>query len=543
MRFLAGGLALGLVAAGCGDDDDGGGTEDAATTATTAATVTSSSGSEEEVCTEERVGGSLTMSALSMGPSLDPYGVGGGAANTALEYIPLYDSLLRFDEETGEFVGQLAESIEPNEDSSEWTLTLREGITFGNGDPFDAEAVKASTERYIDPAGTSRMRSVGQYIERIEVVDPLTVKYVLTGPFGYFPVHLSAGGGAVGALGIVPNVKLIEERGVDAFGQDSTGGGAGPYEVKEWNPPERIVLEAKDDWWGGPVCIEELTFISTANGQLRLEALETGELDMAVQFRDPVPRAESIDAFDSYTTLSVAGNQLELNQAHPELADVRVRQAIAAAIDPEIINERAFGGQALAWTGLVPEEANVLEPTEGPSFDLDRAKELVAEVKAEGMALEFELLAAEISANVEAALATEAMLEAAGFSITLRTLPLERLVGSIYAERDFELGFGGQGGSEVGLVASLARFVSNSPINASSFHDAAFDSLHADLQRAGSVDELQRVTDAIQARWNEVIPSVVLFSDEVTWVWNVDVRGMTFTRNATPYFDTAYLGG
>ena len=532
VKVLGALVALGLVASACGGDDD---ESDAG------ADGSSPEGGGEEVCTEDRVGGSLTMAPLSLGTSLDPYGVGGGTAQTALEYIALYDSLLRYDEETGEFVGQLAEGIEPNEDASVWTLTLREGIEFGNGDPLDADAVKAATDRYLDPEGTSRMKATAQFVESVEVVDPLTVRYTLTNPWGFFPINLSAGGGTVGALGLIPNVALIEERGVDAFGQDSTGGGAGPYEIKEWSPPGRVVVEAKDDWWGGPVCIEELTFAPQAGGQAVLDAMRTGEVDMGYQYRDPVVAAEARDEFQHASSLYQAGTIFEFNMADPRLADLRTRQAMTWAIDPEVVDERAYGGMGLPWTGLVHPDADLLEGTEGPGSDPEAAEALVAELEAEGMDLSFELLTADPAATVEAALATEALLEAVGFDIEVRSVPTQQIISAVYTERDFELAFGGQVGSEATLFASLSRFNSVNPANPYGYADPDFDAALLELQAAQDPDELQAAIEQVQEVWNETLPAAVTFTDEANWLWRDGIEGLVFTRGVTPYFDTAYI--
>lgn len=525
--------ALGAAAVGCGSGDDDAGAEDPET---------ESSGPYDEVCTDERVGGRVTVAAASLGVSLDPYTSSGGAAASVLETLPIYDSLLRYDSANDEFVGQLAESIESNDDASEWTLRLRDGVEFGNGDPFDAEAVKASVERHIAPESESRLGAAGALIEGIEVVDPLTVRFVLTEPWGYFPLHLSAGGGSTGALGMIQNVAVVDEIGADAFGQDPQGGGAGPYEVKEWSPPERVVLEAKDDWWGGTVCIEELEFIDLADGTDRLDAMETGELDVAVLNRDPVVGEEAAELFPSVQTINLAGTQLEINHAHPELGDPRVRQAIALAIDPTVVDDRATGGAGIPWSGLVTPGADLLEPTDGIEFDPDAARDLVEELKSEGMELSFELIYGPHPAIVESGLALEALLEAVGFEISTSTVETNPLQVRVYRERDFELVIGGQLAlGEASLYPSLYRFDGENPANPYGLASPELDGALETLKKAGSTQELQDAMDALQEVWNEVIPAVVIGSESHGTYWNERVHGLYFTRGVTPYFDKAFV--
>jgi peptide/nickel transport system substrate-binding protein len=533
-------MSFGLVVGACGGDgDDDVGSSD--TTQAADGTSTTGDGGDGEICTEDKVGGALTLSTLSNSPSLDVYTVGGGTSQGSLELLALYDTLLRFDEATGEFVGQLAESIEPNDDASEWTLKLREGVEFGNGDPLDAAAVKASIDRHLDPEGSSRMKSVRGALASVEVVDPLTVKFILTQPWGFFPIHLSAGGGTVGALGMIQNVKLIEERGADAFGQDSTGGGAGPYELKSWAPPEEAVLEAKSDWWGGPVCIQELRFAAMNSGQARLDGLRTGEIDMALEYRDPVVAAEAKEEFDFVRTIHQAGQTLEFNFTDPELSDVRTRRALALAIDPEVINDRAFGGEALVGKGLVSDASTLLKATEGIEYDAAAAKALVEELKAEGMSLEFELLNSDQAANVEAGLALKAMLDAAGFTINIRNVPTAQIISSVFADRNFQMVYFGNVGPEVTLYASLYKMDGRNPANAYGLKDGSYDAALDALRVAVGADALQEAADNMQEVLNELVPFVVLSADEGIWLRRDGIHGVQYTRGITPLFDKAFI--
>lgn len=536
LRISGAVLTLGLLVAACGSDDDTAGTESTSEEATGGPEATAG------VCTEDRVGGSLTVSTsggleTSMDPSVSP----GGSAQGGLEQLAVYGSLLRYDARTGDFVGQLAESIEANEDASEWTLKLREGGEFGNGDAFDAEAVKAWVDRNLDPGVESSLRVVRKFIQAVEVIDPLTLRFVLTEPWGFFPVHLSAGGGTVGSLGMVPNVRLLEERGVDAFGQDSTGGGAGPFELASWAAPERVVVEAKQDWWGGPVCIEEIEFVDIRGGQAQLDSMRTGELDFGVIIRDPEAIEAAAAEFEDVLTIYPGGNQLEFNLAAPELDDERVREAIALAIDANVINDRAFGGREAASKGLIPEEDELLEATEGIEHDADAAAELVEDLKADGMSLSFELITGDPPANVESAIAIEAMLERAGFDITVTPMPTTQAISRVRADRNFELFLGGQVGGPETLYSSLFRYNSENPANYTSFKEPAFDAALEELRMAQGAEELQRAVARVQEQLNELVPTVVYASTTAGSFWREGLEGLTFTGGITPYFDQAYI--
>src|SRR5204863_1323670 len=135
---------------------------------------------------------------------------------------------------------------------SVWTLKLRSGIHFGNGDPLNAQAVKSSIERFRDPAVRSaRAAVVTTNIAEIQTPDDLTVVFKLLAPWGTFPWLLAGEGG------MVVNTRVVTQLGAD-FAKLPKGAGVGPYEPVKYVPGEEILLQAKKDYWAGPVCIDTL---------------------------------------------------------------------------------------------------------------------------------------------------------------------------------------------------------------------------------------------------------------------------------------------
>src|SRR5699024_8116349 len=130
-------------------------------------------------CTEDKAGGTITMGEYVMLPSFAPgqgqYGVRGGAQSAAV-----YDRLMRWDPETTAFEPKLAESLESSQDNTVWTLTLRDGVRFSNGDPLTADDVAFTVNLHQDPAIRSTAQTDATNIERIRVLDPLTIEFTLT---------------------------------------------------------------------------------------------------------------------------------------------------------------------------------------------------------------------------------------------------------------------------------------------------------------------------------------------------------------------------
>jgi len=528
-------LATSLAIAGCSggsDKSDEGASPSGAANAGTDGT-----------CTPDKVGGSVTMAPTALGVSLDPATAAGGSAQTGLEELALYGSLLRFDEKTNSFVGEYAESITPNADFSEWTLKMRPEVKFGNGNPMDAAAVQASIARNIDPKGKSRLRTEGRYIKSMEVVDNLTLKFVLNQPWGFFPIELSAGGGNVGALGMIQDVTEINKVGADRFGQNPGGGAAGPYEVETWNAPQQVVLKAKQNWWGGTVCIQKLTFVALTSGKAKYDALKNNEVNVATLSRDPVLIDQAAKDFPGARTVDQGNSIIEFNYTNKELADPVLREAVALAIDPAVINNRAFGGKQLASKGLAYEDKDSgITGTEGAPYDPEKAKALVGQLKAKGYNLSFTLLCSSSpSANVQAAIAIKSLLDAVGFNITVEPKDQAQMISQVYVDRNFQIWMGGQVGPAATEYASLSRYGSSNPASPYGMKNADFDAAVDKLRLADDTGSLNAALSDVQEVWNRDFVGVVYASDRPALVWTDNVHGLRFTRGITPYFDKAYI--
>ena len=248
-RRKAGALVLGLaiLAAACGDDSDGGESSPSETGAgpgtTASGTPSSASGTGHARGSDQRAvhrgaqGGSLTIGSPSPFTGMSPYLLPGTGLAGADYATACYDTLMRYDATTQEFEPNVAESLEPNADFTEWTLTLRPDVTFGNGDPLTTADVVA----HIDKLKTSRVRATGMAneITSMRVIDDLEMVFVLGERWGTFPYMLAT------EPGWVPNRRLVAERG-DTFATNPTGAGVGPFELERFAAGEEILMRGRD---------------------------------------------------------------------------------------------------------------------------------------------------------------------------------------------------------------------------------------------------------------------------------------------------------
>lgn len=234
----------------------------------------------------------------------------------------------------------LATAWEFMDNNSRIRFKLREGVTFQNGEPFDAAAVKFTFDRLLGAEGAKGpQQSNYNSIDRVEVVDDHTVDFLMKRPD---PVLLTklAGYGAM----IVPP-KYIAEKGEDAFNTAPIG--TGPFKVVAYEPKVSVTLEANPNYWGGAPKIDKLVYRFIAESSTRLAELQAGRVDIALRIevsqvpvveKDPQLRIESLPG-PSVTAM-------RFNTKDPLTAKEEVRRAIIMAVDRDTIVKTVLSGQA-----------------------------------------------------------------------------------------------------------------------------------------------------------------------------------------------------
>jgi peptide/nickel transport system substrate-binding protein len=541
-RLVAAGLVAAVVAgvAACGggsgsDEGDGGGSGGSGGSGSESGGALAGTGGSK--CTEERRGGELTVAVPSFTLGLDPMVALGSAVHGGTETTAIYGTLLRFDPETGEYEGHLAESLEGSEDSTEWTLTLRDGVTFGDGTPVTAEAVRFSVERMKD--STANSGGLAQEVASMEVVDDRTIVFRLARPWGTFPYVLAE------EAGMVVNPAVASSVGADELNTaPPPGAGAGPYVVERFARDEEVVLRAKDDWWGGPVCIERLRFVSVPGGDATYEAFRSGEVQAAILTDDRARADAEADGVEGYGQAGGLGTMLVMNNGRTPspTEDQRVREAAALALDLDVLNDRVYGGAAEVGSSVMPAGSPVYGG-EGPPHDPSRAAELVEEAKADGWDGEIEILGNDTPVHAETLITVEAMLESVGFEVEVRNVPTAELNRLVIAEGRYEMALYGPVVLEESTVVDMTQFEAGSPSNRLGYADADMDAAVSLVRSATDRSSTRSAMEAVQAAWNATIPSANMFMS--TWWWALDpsLRGIVWTRDVTPVFDTAWLDG
>lgn len=265
-----------------------------------------------------------------------------------------------------------------------WEFKLRRGVKFHNGEDFDAEAVKFSIERVLNPEQKARWRWAFADIERVEVVDPLTVRIVTKVPFPTLITNLAF------CMPIVPP-KYVREKGDSHVATNPVG--TGPFKFVRWRKDDALVLEANEGYWRGAPRIKTLVFRPIPDESTRVAALSAGEVDIA---RGVPPSLVKQIADNPRTRIARVPSALNIHVIldtlkEGPLRDRRVRQAINYGVDKEGIIKSILEGNGGAVGGpLTPVMFGFAPDVKPYPYDPERAKRLLAEAGfAQGISLTF----------------------------------------------------------------------------------------------------------------------------------------------------------
>lgn len=271
-----------------------------------------------------------------------------------------------------------------------WEFQLREGVTFHDGSEFNAEVVKANLERSLDETTVSPTAYLYDRIEEVEVVDPLTVRFHLSEPFASLPAHLAQYGGSMLSPDVIEEDNEAVANGADPGSVVAEKPiGTGPFKFVSWNPGSEIVLERNEDYWDGAPDIPGVTYKIVPEELTRVADLETGSSDIIDAVNpNSMEQINNGDTGHIIETESSYVNFLGFNTNKEPLDDIRVRQAIAMAIDKEVIVDSILNGVGtVANSPLSPNDFGYAD-IDGLPFDPEAAKQLLVEAGQENLTLE-----------------------------------------------------------------------------------------------------------------------------------------------------------
>jgi peptide/nickel transport system substrate-binding protein len=363
--------------------------------------------------------------------SLDPHAV--TATNDFRILVNMYDGLVRFADGTLEVEPALAEGWDISEDGLTYTFQLRQGVTFHDGTPFNAEAVKFNFDRMLDEAhpfhntGPFPLAFFFSSVEEVTAEDEHTVRFQLSEPFAPFLSNLAY------PTGLIVSPAAVEQHGED-FGRNPSGTGA--FMFGEWQGNQRVVVTANPDYWDGAPALEAVVFRPITDANTRVAEMLSGGLDIMVEV-PPDSIAQFRDAPD-FQVFEQAGPHvwyLILNMKEGPFAEQAVRQAANYAINKESLVTDVLQGTAEVSAGPVPPAFAWAynEDVQPYPYDPDRARELLAGADYDGEEIVFYVTEGGSGMLDPVAMGTaiQADLAAVGMNVRIETYEWNTFLGQV----------------------------------------------------------------------------------------------------------------
>lgn len=345
------------------------------------------------------VDGTFVFGASSDPANLDPAFAQDGETFRVSRQI--FEGLVGTEPGTADPAPLLAESWDSSEDGMSHTFTLKEGVTFHDGTPFNAEAVCVNFDRWYNWTGLAASEALSYYYGKLfrgYVETPDAAVYKSCTPDGDNSVTIELNqpfAGFIPALSL-PAFAMQSPTALEEYDADGVGGtaeaptlseygqahptGTGPYKFDEWEPGEAVTLSAYDDYWGDPGQIDEIIFRTIDDPTARRQALESGSIDGYDLVGPADTGALKDDGFTMVSRPPFTILYLAFNQAVPALQDPKVREALSYAVDKDALITQVLPEGTEKATQFMPDVVNGWNPDVTTyEYDPEKAKELLAE--------------------------------------------------------------------------------------------------------------------------------------------------------------------
>jgi peptide/nickel transport system substrate-binding protein len=512
-------------------------------------------GSQSSAPAGPQKGGKLAVGMQYEPVTLDPHVT--GQANAIRIILNVCDSLV-FVDDKGQISPWLADSWEANQDGTQFTFKLKQGLKFSDGTPFNAKAVKFSWDRIMDPktASQSAISALRPY-KSSEVVDDYTLKVTLSEPNAVWLKN-------VGAATLAPVSPDAVAKAGDNFGRAPVC--VGPFKVKQWKEKESVTVVRNDEYNSaskafpqtGPALLDEITWKFIPENQVRFSTLETGETNAI----EDVPAQNVADVkkdANKYTLLNIpypgSARQYMINAQTAPTDDLAVRQAILYGTNTDQINKTLYAGAFPGGNG--PMTAATWGSIKGIfrqmyPYSLDKAKEVLDKAgwkpgadgirTKDGKRLEIVVnVLADVPEYGELAQALQAQLREAGMDLKLKSLSRSPWYAS-NAKGDYNITGMGLWSTDPDMLRSLYR-TDGSVFTWSHYQNPDYDKI---------VDEAARITDAnkrleLYKTAQEMVMKdalVLPIYDQMNVLGTQStVKGIFFDANAYPHYYATYYTG
>jgi peptide/nickel transport system substrate-binding protein len=309
----------------------------------------------------------ITIAIQLEPPHLDPTSAAAGAIDSVL-YSNVFEGLTRFNSDGGVIPG-LAESWEISEDGLTYTFKLHDGVKFHDGTTMDAEDVKFSLDRIGAEDSANAQKALFAAISEVNVIDLTTVEVKLAEANGNMLFNLAWGDAVIVAPESIEGIK-------------QTPIGTGAFKFDSWTQGDKVELSRNEDYWGTPATLTSATFKFISDPTAAFSAMMAEDVDVFSGFPAPenLPQFEADPRFQVLVGSTEGETILSTNNKMPPFDNVKVREALAHAIDRQsIIDGAMFGYGTPIGTHFAPHNPAYVDFTGMSNYDPEKAKALLAE--------------------------------------------------------------------------------------------------------------------------------------------------------------------
>jgi peptide/nickel transport system substrate-binding protein len=462
---------------------------------------------------------------LRIGLAEDPDALDPTLARTfvgRLVFAGLCDKLLDIDEKLG-IVPQLATSYQWSPDNKQLTLKLRQGVTFHDGEKFDAAAVKFNIERHKTMAGSNRRGELAP-VTSVDVVDPSTVRLNLAAPFSPLLAQLTD------RAGMMVSPKAAQAEG-DKFASKPVC--SGPFRFVERVPQDRIVLERYANYWNKEaIHFDKLIYTPIPDATVRLANLRSGQLDFieraAPSDMEKVIAEKKLKTARiteiGYQGITINVGKSDKAKATPLGRDPRVREALELALDRQGLVQVVMDNEAIVGNQWVaPTNSWYAKNVPVPKRNMERARALLKEAGVTNPS--FTLVTPTTSDAQRIALVVQAMAREAGFDVKIQATEFATSL-NMADKGDFEayvLAWSGRPDPDGNLYSFHAC---KQPLNYSGYCDAETDALIKQSREVLDPAQRRKVFEQVTARVNKERPIIYLYHRKWLWVYNPKLQGV-----------------
>ena len=447
----------------------------------------------------------ITLGMVLEPPNLDPT-AGAAAAIDEVVYANVFQGLTRFGPD-GSIRPDLAKSWDVSGDGTVYTFHLQDGVTFQDGSSFDAEDVKFSLDRARAEDSVNAQKQLFAGIESVDVLDPLTVKLTLKAPDGALPFKLAWG-----------DAVMVAPESADQNASHPIG--TGPFMFKDWAQGDHITLSAYEGYWGAQPKLREATFRFISDPTAAFASMMAGDVDAFPNY--PAPETAAQFKSDPRFKLIIGSTEgetiLAMNERNAPLNDIRVREAIAHAINrKDLIDGAMFGYGTPIGSHFAPHNPAYVDLTDLSNYDPAKSKALLKEAGVSDLKLRLALPPPSYARRSGEIIQAE--LAAVGIQTEITNMEWADWLERVFKGHDYDL-------SIVSHTEPMDIGIYARPDYYFGYHNEKFDAVMAELEKTSDASKRTELLQDAQRILAQDYANAFLFQLPKIGVANAKIEGL-----------------